>query len=132
MSVVRGDSGRRAVTHYDVLETFHDTAGQVLVSLLKVELETGRTHQIRVHMADSGHPLLGDDVYGAGFKSRAKRLEVAAAQALEALNRQALHAAELAFVHPETDTEMAFRCPLPDDMQRLVTALEKTGFKSHS
>jgi 23S rRNA pseudouridine1911/1915/1917 synthase len=74
MAVVAGDRGRRAVTHYAVLETFPKGAAKPLASLLRLTLETGRTHQVRVHMAHIGHPLLGDMVYGSGFKSSARNL----------------------------------------------------------
>ncbi len=123
IAVVREEAGRRAVTHYEVLRSFPDVEGAPLVSLVRLELETGRTHQIRVHMAHIGHPLLGDPVYGKGFATRASRLPEAAREDLTALGRQALHAAELGFVHPRTGKSLAFSSELPDDVQRLVAAL---------
>src|SRR5262245_27127636 len=84
--------GREAITHWEVLERFPGPDGKPVASLLACRLETGRTHQIRVHLAHIGHPLMGDLVYGAGFKTRASRLGPEAAQALAALGRQALHA----------------------------------------
>lgn len=123
IAVVRRNAGRHAVTHYEVADVFHDADGKALVSLVRVELETGRTHQIRVHLAHIGHPVLGDDVYAAGFKSSATRLGDAARGALEVLGRQALHAAELGFVHPRTGKAMHFASVLPPDMTRLVAAL---------
>ncbi len=74
IAVVRGEAGRHAVTHYEVIDTFADGRGKPLASLLQVRLETGRTHQIRVHLAHIGHPVLGDPTYGAGFKTSASRL----------------------------------------------------------
>ncbi|HLW46473.1 MAG TPA: RluA family pseudouridine synthase [bacterium] len=97
--------GRDAVTHYTVLERFRDAA------LLACRLETGRTHQIRVHLAHAGHPLFGDPVYG-----RARAPEIA---------RQALHAARLEFMHPRTGRLVACSAPLPDDMVRLLERLRR-------
>lgn len=115
---VRG-TGKRAMTHYIMVRSW----GQV--SRVSCELETGRTHQIRVHMASIGHPLLGDPLYGAGFSTKAARLAAGSRSALEALGRQALHAAHLAFAHPLTGELMAFDAPLPDDLARLVEALDR-------
>ena len=121
MAVAAG--GREAITHWDVLDTFADAAGQAIVSLVACSLETGRTHQIRVHMAHLGHPLLGDPLYGRGFKTKASRLGGAAQAALAALDRQALHAAALGFVHPVTGEDLLFESPLPADLQDLQKAL---------
>lgn len=115
--------GRRAVTHYHVEETYPGTDGRAVVSLVRLILETGRTHQIRVHLAHGGHPLLGDATYGAGFKASAHRLGPAASSALDALGRQALHAARLAFEHPRTGERLSFESPLPRDLQQLREAL---------
>ena len=122
IAVVGEGAGRRAVTRYEVVERY---GGEVLplASLLELELETGRTHQIRVHLAHMGHPLLGDATYGAGFKASARKLSDGARTALEALGRQALHACVLGFVHPVTGKRLRFVSPLPDDMARLVEAL---------
>lgn len=124
MAVVPEAAGRRAVTHYEVLEVFRDAAGAPLASLLRLQLETGRTHQIRVHLAHIGHPVLGDPVYGTGFKTRASRLSEAGQTALAALGRQALHAAELGFAHPRTGKALLFSSAVPDDMGRLIAALK--------
>jgi 23S rRNA pseudouridine1911/1915/1917 synthase len=123
IAVARAPTARRAVTHYEVLRTFDMADGKPGVSLLRLSLETGRTHQIRVHMAHVGHPLLGDAVYGSGFKSRGLRLGPAAQSALYRLQRQALHAAELAFQHPVSGKALRFESPLPADMADLVVAL---------
>jgi 23S rRNA pseudouridine1911/1915/1917 synthase len=119
--IAKGEGGRHAVTHYEVLKTFVTDAGPA--SLLKLTLETGRTHQIRVHLAHIGHPVLGDTTYASGFKAKVANLGEAARQALEALDRQALHAAELGFDHPVTGKALRFTSPLPADMQALLTAL---------
>ena len=120
MAVSRGASAREAVTHYEVLERLGTPP---LASLLRCVLETGRTHQIRVHMAHIGHPLLGDSVYGAGFRSSATKLSDAAKMALKSLNRQALHATTLGFEHPVTGKPMHFDSPAPDDFGTLLAAL---------
>jgi len=121
IAVVPEERGRYAITHYDVIEPL-PPAGPV-ASLVRCALETGRTHQIRVHMAHLGHPLLGDLVYGAGYKTKANRLSEAQQAALKALGRQALHAALLGFEHPRTGEFLQFESPLPADMAALVGAL---------
>jgi 23S rRNA pseudouridine1911/1915/1917 synthase len=117
--------GRPAVTHWRVLERYAGADGKPVASLLACTLETGRTHQIRVHLAHIGHPILGDPGYAAGFKSKANRLEPAARAALEALGRQALHAYLLAIEHPETRENLAFQSELPGDLRRLRDILAR-------
>ncbi|HEY8498343.1 MAG TPA: pseudouridine synthase, partial [Limnochordales bacterium] len=108
--------GRPAVTHYTVLERLGS------YSLLEVRLETGRTHQIRVHMAYIGYPIAGDPVYGAGRGARA-RGELG-------LRGQALHARELRFRHPVTDVPLQFVAPLPDDMQAALDRLREQAARA--
>lgn len=115
---------RHAVTHYRVEERF-GPAGRPVAGLAACTLETGRTHQIRVHMAHIGHPLIGDAVYGAGFKSKANALPESARSAIAALDRQALHAATLRFEHPQSAKMMTFSAPLPTDMATLIHILRK-------
>lgn len=127
-------AAREAVTHYAVAEVFHSQgrdgkAGAPLASLIRVELETGRTHQIRVHMAHIGHPVLGDTTYGAGFKASERRLSEPQYQALSRLGRQALHAAVLGFEHPVTGAKMRFESPVPPDMSRLIETLRGAPVK---
>jgi 23S rRNA pseudouridine1911/1915/1917 synthase len=118
MTVATAGKGRHALTHWRQLETFESTA-----SLVACRLETGRTHQIRVHFAHIGHPLLGDPVYGRGFWTKAARLTPAAKAALLVLNRQALHAAVLGFAHPITGQTLRFESPLPGDLANLAARL---------
>lgn len=120
IAVVREGEGRHAVTHYRV-EAEPDSESQV--ALVRCQLETGRTHQIRVHLSHLGHPLLGDDLYGSAFRTKAARLGLAARDALTALGRQALHATLLGFAHPRTGETLRFESPLPADMARLLAAL---------
>lgn len=114
------NEGRHAVTRVRVLESF-GTPG--VASLVECWLETGRTHQIRVHMAHAGHGLIGDPTYGGTRRVAAKAVGEAAAQAALAFPRQALHAATLGFIHPVTGEDLQFEAPLPQDMQQLAAAL---------
>jgi 23S rRNA pseudouridine1911/1915/1917 synthase len=112
--------GRHAVTRARVVEAFGDQA-----ALVECRLETGRTHQIRVHMAHVGHGLIGDPVYGGRRRVNVKSLGEAAAEAAAGFPRQALHAATLGFVHPVTGVALSFVSPLPTDMEALVAALRQ-------
>jgi 23S rRNA pseudouridine1911/1915/1917 synthase len=128
---VRAD-GRHAVTHWQVLKRFagQDPTpqdGKPIASLLACTLDTGRTHQIRVHLAHIGHPIIGDATYATGFKTKASRLPPAARAALDDLGRQALHAYRLGFDHPDSGKRLEFRSELPDDIRRLHDALGKSS-----
>ena len=120
---VARSGGRRAVTHFQVVESFADAGGRPLASLVQLQLETGRTHQIRVHLASIGHPVLSDTTYGGGYAASARRLTEAARQRLAELGRQALHAALLSFMHPVTRCKLRFESPLPSDIAALLGAL---------
>ena len=117
--------GREAVTHWEVVERFVDAGGKPLAALLTCRLETGRTHQIRVHLAHIGHPIMGDDTYATGFRTKAAKLSPAAQEALAALRRQALHAERLVFEHPVSGDVLEFQAPLPGDIARLAEALRR-------
>lgn len=127
----RGDA-RHAVTHYSVLERFGTAPGAEKLkspgqegassSLVQCRLETGRTHQIRVHMAHIGHPVVGDPDYGQAFRTKANRLPEPARGLAKDFPRQALHAQLLAFSHPVTGEMMRFEAELPQDMAELVEA----------
>ena len=116
MAVLKNsESAREAVTHYEVLARYGN------ISYLKLMLETGRTHQIRVHMSYTGHPLLGDEVYGQSkipFEKRHAPL----------LNGQALHAKRLSLTHPRTGERMTFECELPENFKELIEILEKNAY----
>lgn len=116
MAVLKNsESAREAVTHYEVLARYGN------ISYLKLMLETGRTHQIRVHMSYTGHPLLGDEVYGQSkipFEKRHAPL----------LNGQALHAKRLSLTHPRTGERMTFECELPENFKELLEILEKNAY----
>jgi 23S rRNA pseudouridine1911/1915/1917 synthase len=111
IAIVSAGKGKRAVTHWKRREILREAA------LVECRLETGRTHQVRVHMASIGHPLVGDPVYGRGKSTHRKLLNQ-----LD-FKRQALHAAHLGFIHPVTKGRLSFDSALPSDMQELFTAL---------
>ena len=111
------EGGRHAVTRARLLESFRAAA------LMECRLETGRTHQIRVHMAHVGHGLIGDPTYGGRRKVSAKVIGDDAVAAIAAFPRQALHAQSLGFVHPGTNAHMQFTADIPDDMLQLLTQL---------
>jgi 23S rRNA pseudouridine1911/1915/1917 synthase len=112
VAIVKDGRGKRAVTHWSKLKAWRDAA------MVECRLETGRTHQVRVHMASIGHPLLGDPVYGRGPHQRLRELLMRLK-----FQRQALHAAHLGFIHPITKGRLSFDSALPSDMQELFTAL---------
>ncbi|HET7817604.1 MAG TPA: RluA family pseudouridine synthase [Sphingomicrobium sp.] len=111
IAIVEAGRGKRAVTHWRRLQILRDAA------LVECRLETGRTHQVRVHMASIGHPLLGDPTYGRSGKTHRDLLKGLG------FHRQALHAAELGFIHPATKHRLSFASGMPPDMQELFTAL---------
>ena len=111
IAIVEGSRGKRAVTHWTRLDVLRGAA------LVECRLETGRTHQVRVHMASIGHPLVGDPVYGRFGKTHGKLLKELQ------FCRQALHAAQLGFTHPVTKHRLSFSSPMPPDMEELFNAL---------
>ncbi len=125
MAVLPADKGRHAVTHWRIVETYGPGKEEPVASLLECVLETGRTHQVRVHLAHIGHPLVGDPLYGRGFKSKLRKLPEGAQAKLSGLDRQALHAERLAFVHPATGTLLEFNSPLPDDLSEILATFKQ-------
>ena len=122
MAVRQG--GREAVTHWEIQDSFAGRDGKPVAALLACELETGRTHQIRVHLAHSGHPLLGDAVYGPHFKTKASQLGPESQAALATLGRQALHAYLLVLEHPRSGELLHWEAPLPEDLLLLERCLK--------
>lgn len=121
MTVVR-QGGKAAVTRYRLVKSL--AGGKV--SLIECRLLTGRTHQIRVHLTAKGHPLLGDQTYGKATPQRLAGLPAEARATLAAFKRQALHAASLGFIHPESKEFLLFEADMPEDHKRLLYSLEKT------
>jgi len=119
MAVV--NSGKPATSHYRVLKRYHGA------TYLEVALESGRTHQIRVHMAHIGHPLAGDPVYGRAIKTR-RGYPVELVQAIRSFPRQALHARKLSLQHPGSKVDCEYRAPLPDDFKGLLACLDEFQF----
>ncbi|WP_189510047.1 MULTISPECIES: RluA family pseudouridine synthase [unclassified Mesorhizobium] len=120
------DDARHAVTHFSVVERFGAQQKEfATASLIECRLETGRTHQIRVHMAHIGHPVIGDPDYGQAFRTKANRLPEPLKSEVNAFSRQALHAWLLAFRHPTTHLTMRFEAPMPRDMEELVGGFRK-------
>jgi 23S rRNA pseudouridine1911/1915/1917 synthase len=114
----RPRKGRKARTHWRVLERFR------FFNLAEFRLQTGRTHQVRVHLSSIGHPILGDPLYG-GRKRLASVEPLPLRQGLQRLKRQALHAASLGFVHPVTGDALKFSSPLPEDIQEAIALLRR-------
>ena len=112
------ESGKTAITHYRVIERFKAH------TRLRVQLETGRTHQIRVHMAHIQHPIIGDKIYGGRLRLPPKA-SLALQTCLREFPRQALHAKSLALLHPETGVEMQWEVPLPADIEQLLFTLRQ-------
>ena len=115
-------ASRTAVTHFEVIERFG------IATAVRLKLQTGRTHQIRVHMTHYGHPVVGDPEYGGRSRSviRNQRDVPVFEAMLKIIRRQALHAARLGFYHPLTGRYVEFQSPLPDDMNQLLTYLQQS------
>jgi 23S rRNA pseudouridine1911/1915/1917 synthase len=124
MAVVQ-NTGKEAVTHYVMEENFSDIA-----CLVKCNLETGRTHQIRVHMSHLGHSLVGDPVYSRAKLSRTKDLPEERQNVIRKFSRQALHAQTLGFVHPVTNKPLKFEVDFPSDLKKLLAAFRGKGVSS--
>jgi 23S rRNA pseudouridine1911/1915/1917 synthase len=118
----RQAGGREAVSHYNVVRRLETPVGKF--TLLEVKIDTGRTHQIRVHMASLGHPIAGDTLYGAPQEMRAEREKNGDATPIS-LPRNFLHAAELELSHPRTGVKLSFQSPLPPELLALLATIEQ-------
>ena len=122
---VRKDKGKIAITNYKTLKIFTNTT-LPKISLIECELETGRTHQIRVHMNFKGNPIIGDKSYGKSQK-KFKKIDIGVEKKINNFKRQALHAKSLGFVHPRTGKILFFKAPRPKDFDELVKTLTKAS-----
>jgi 23S rRNA pseudouridine1911/1915/1917 synthase len=123
LMAVRKEKGKTAITNYKTLKVFQNF-NLPKISLIECKLETGRTHQIRVHMNFKGNPILGDKSYGKS-KRKFKKIDFNIEKKINNFNRQALHAKSLGFIHPTTKKEIFFQARRPDDFNKLVRNLEK-------
>ena len=122
MSVSK-NRGKISITNYKTLKIFHNS-NIPKISLIECKLETGRTHQIRVHMNYKGNPILGDKSYGKS-KKKFKKIDLNIEKKINNFNRQALHAKNLGFLHPTTKKEIFFEAKRPKDFDLLIKSLEK-------
>ncbi len=125
LMTVRKEKGKRAVTNYKTLEIFYNL-NLPKISLVECQLETGRTHQIRVHMNFKGNPILGDKSYGK-IKRKFKKIDANIEKKINSFNRQALHAKSLGFIHPRTEKKIFFEVESPKDFDQLVKSLKKAS-----
>ena len=125
LMAVRKDKGKNAVTNYKTLEIFQNL-NLPKISLIECQLETGRTHQIRVHMNFKGNPILGDKSYGK-TKKKFKMIDANVEKQINNFARQALHAKSLAFIHPKTEKEIFFEAERPKDFDTLIKSLKKAS-----
>jgi len=126
LMAVRKEKGKMAITNYKTLKVFQNL-NLPKISLIECQLETGRTHQIRVHMNFKGNPILGDKSYGK-TKRKFKKIDLSLEKKINNFNRQALHAKSLGFIHPATKKEMFFEAKRPKDFDKLIKSLNKASF----
>ena len=122
---VRKDKGKIAITNYKTIEIYQNN-NLPKISLIECKLETGRTHQIRVHMNFKGNPILGDKSYGKS-KRKFKKIDLSLEKKINNFKRQALHAKSLGFIHPRTNKEVNFEASRPKDLDVLIKSLKKAS-----
>ena len=125
LMAVRKEKGKMAITNYKTIKIFQNS-NLPKISLIECNLETGRTHQIRVHMNFKGNPILGDKSYGKS-KKKFKKIDLKIENEINNFNRQALHAKSLGFIHPKTKREVFFEAKRPDDFDKLIKSLRKAS-----
>ena len=116
--------GKVAITHYKTLENLKNKKNQIVATVLECRLETGRTHQIRVHLTEKGNPLIGDRTYGRSPQSKLRSLSDRAVQSIKMLPGQALHAQSLGFLHPKEEKMLNFQSVMPDYLSKLVNSIK--------
>ena len=116
--------GKVAITHYKTLENLKNKKNQIVATVLECRLETGRTHQIRVHLTEKGNPLIGDRTYGRSPQSKLKSLSESTVQSIKMLPGQALHAQSLGFLHPKKEKMLHFQSVMPDYLSKLVNSIK--------
>ena len=116
--------GKEAITNYKTIENLKTSKGNTIASVIECKLHTGRTHQIRVHMTDKGHPLIGDKTYGRSPQGKLKQLSNRAISAINGLPGQALHAKSLGFIHPKTEKVQLFQSVIPDYLSNLINSIK--------
>ena len=121
--------GKKAITHYKTIETFLDLKGNNVASLLLCKLETGRTHQIRVHLSENGNPIIGDKVYGRLPSSKTKYLHEDTIKIINGLDGQCLHAQTLGFLHPKTEKKHIYQCDAPKNLRKLIDSIKNSGIE---
>ena len=116
--------GKKAVTHYETIDSFLDLKGHTIASLVKCSLETGRTHQIRVHLSEYGNPVIGDKTYGRNPSGKLKYLSANTTDIINGLTGQCLHAQSLGFIHPKSKKNHIFQCDIPENLSNLINSIK--------
>ncbi len=124
--------GKKAITHYKTIDSLFDLKGNNVASLISCKLETGRTHQIRVHLSENGNPIIGDRVYGRTPSSKIKYLHKDIIKIINSLEGQCLHAKSLGFIHPKTEKIHNYQCDMPKNLRKLIDYFKKKGIENYA